>query len=77
MIPRTRSAEFFALFGVCEKFAGLLGPAIFTVMVTASGSSRNAVLSVLLFFVLGGLLLARVDVAAGQRAVSEAVEDAP
>jgi MFS transporter, UMF1 family len=77
MIPRARSAEFFALFGVCEKFTGLLGPAIFTVMVTASGSSRNAVLSVLLFFVLGGVLLARVDVAAGQRAVSEAVEDAP
>jgi UMF1 family MFS transporter len=77
MIPRTRSAEFFALFGVCEKFAGLLGPAIFTVMVTASGSSRQAILSVLLFFVLGGILLARVDVVAGQRDASEAVEDAP
>jgi UMF1 family MFS transporter len=75
MIPVTRSAEFFALFGVCEKFAGLLGPAMFTVLVTATGSSRQAILSVLLFFVLGGILLARVDVVAGQRAASEAVED--
>jgi len=34
----------------------------------ATGSSRNAILSLILFFVVGGALLAFVDVAAGQRA---------
>jgi len=38
----------------------------------ATGSSRNAILSLILFFVVGGALLAFVDVAAGQRAAREA-----
>ena len=29
MVPRARSAEFFALFAVCEKFVGIFGPALF------------------------------------------------
>ena len=36
MIPRDKSGEFFGFFGVAEKFAGILGPAVFTV-----GSSQN------------------------------------
>jgi UMF1 family MFS transporter len=67
MTPRARSAEFFAFFAICEKFAGIFGPAIFAGMVMATGSSRNAILAVIAFFVAGGLLLARVDVAEGQR----------
>ena len=35
-------------------------------VVTIFGSSRSAVLSVILFFVLGALVLTRVDVAAGE-----------
>jgi len=73
MIPRTRSAEFFAFFAICEKFAGIFGPAMFAGMVTATGSSRHAILGVIVFFVAGGLLLARVDVAAGQRVARETV----
>ena len=71
MIPRARSAEFFAFFAVCEKFAGIFGPAIFAGTVTATGSSRYAILAVIAFFVAGGLLLARVDVAAGQHVARE------
>jgi MFS transporter, UMF1 family len=67
MIPRSRSAEFFAFFAICEKFAGIFGPAIFAVMVTSTGSSRTAILAVIAFFVAGGLLLAQVDVGEGQR----------
>jgi len=73
MIPRTRSAEFFALFAICEKFAGIFGPAIFAIMVMVTGSSRNAVLAVMVFFIAGGLLLARVDVVEGQRVARKAV----
>jgi MFS transporter, UMF1 family len=66
MIPKTKSSEYFGFFSVFEKFAGVLGPALFAASVTLFGSSRVAVLSVILFFVLGGLVLTRVDVAAGE-----------
>jgi len=76
MIPRQRSSEFFAFFSVFEKFAGIFGPAIFGVMALATGSSRNAILSLIFFFVAGGALLAFVDVEAGQRAAREAEAEA-
>ena len=54
MVPRHKSAEFFAFFGVFDKFAGILGPAVFAVVIEATGSSRNAILAVIVFFVVGG-----------------------
>jgi UMF1 family MFS transporter len=71
MIPRHKSSEFFGFFAVFEKFAGIFGPAVFAVTVSLTGSSRNAILSVIGFFVVGALLLARVDVEEGQRAARE------
>lgn len=72
MIPRHRSSEFFGLFAVFEKFAGIVGPAIFATAQTAFGSSRPAILSIIAFFVLGGFLLTRVDVEAGRAAAAAA-----
>ena len=72
MIPKHKSSEFFAFFGVFERYAGILGPALFAWVVGHSGTSRNAILSILAFFVLGGLLLTRVDVESGRRAAREA-----
>ncbi|HSL20794.1 MAG TPA: MFS transporter [Vicinamibacterales bacterium] len=72
MIPRERSSEFFSFFGVFERYAGVLGPAIFAWTVSRTGSSRSAVLAVLAFFVVGALLLARVDVEEGTRAARAA-----
>ena len=48
-----------------EKFAGIVGPAVFAVMILVTGSSRGAILSIIAFFVVGGFLLSRVDVEAG------------
>jgi UMF1 family MFS transporter len=70
LIPKERSAQFFALFGLSEKLAGILGPALFVLVIELTGSSRNAIASVILFFVAGGLLLAKVDVAEGRAAVA-------
>jgi len=72
MIPKYKSSEFFAFFGVFERYAGVLGPAVFAWVVGHTGTSRNAILSVLAFFVLGALLLTRVDVAEGRRAARAA-----
>jgi len=66
MIPKHKSSEYFGFFAVFEKFAGIAGPALFAASVTLFDSSRAAVLSVILFFVLGALVLTRVNVAAGE-----------
>ena len=44
MIPRHKSSEFFAFFSVFERYAGVLGPAIFAFVVSHSGSGRMAIL---------------------------------
>src|SRR5690606_28249428 len=49
MIPRQKSGEFFGFFAVFEKFAGIFGPAIFALTIVVTGSSRNAILSVIVF----------------------------
>jgi MFS transporter, UMF1 family len=72
MIPQHKSGEFFGFFSVFEKFAGIFGPLIFAGTIAATGSSRNAILSVILFFAVGGLLLWPLDVSEGQRAAREA-----
>lgn len=76
MIPNHESGEFFGLFAVFEKFAGILGPLMFSAVILVSGSSRNAILSVALFFVVGGALLAFVDPEEGRRVAKEAEQRA-
>ena len=71
MIPKEKSSEFFGFFGVFEKFAGIFGPALFAITVQMTGSSRHAILSVIGFFVVGAVLLWRVDVPGGQAAARE------
>jgi MFS transporter, UMF1 family len=68
MIPPHKSGEFFGFFSIFEKFAGIFGPLIFAGTIAATGSSRNAILSVIGFFAVGAAILATVDVAEGQRA---------
>ncbi len=72
MIPRHKSGEFFGFYSVFAKFAGIFGPLLFAGAIEASGSLRAGILSVVLFFIAGGALLAFVDVEAGERAAREA-----
>jgi UMF1 family MFS transporter len=72
LIPRHRSGEFFGFFAVVEKFAGIFGPLIFFASSVLMGSSRYAIVTVIVFFVVGGSLLTLVDVEEGQRSAREA-----
>lgn len=74
MIPRSKSSEFFSFFSIFEKFAGLVGPAIFAYIAYETGAGRLGIVALVVFFVLGILLLTRVDVAEGRR--EAAAEDA-
>lgn len=67
MIPPHKSGEFFGFYSVFEKFAGIFGPLLFYIMIGLTGSSRNAILSIVAFFVVGAIVLSRVDVAEGQQ----------
>jgi MFS transporter, UMF1 family len=71
LIPRHRSGEFFALFAIGEKFAGIFGPLLFSLALLFC-PAEFAILSLIPFFVLGGLILLRVDVDEGRRVAREA-----
>ena len=73
MVPPHKSGEFFGFFSVFEKFAGIFGPLFFAASLWLTGSSRNAILSVIIFFVVGAVLLALVDEEEGRR-VAKAAE---
>jgi UMF1 family MFS transporter len=61
MTPPSKSAEFFGFYNVSSKFAGIIGPALFAVVGQLTGSSRLGIISILVFFLLGALVLAKVD----------------
>jgi UMF1 family MFS transporter len=67
LIPREKAGEFFGFFAVVEKFAGIIGPLVFGGMIAISGSNRQAILSVVAFFLVGGIILSFVNVREGQR----------
>ncbi len=67
MSPAAKSGEFFGLFGVMEKFSAIVGPLVFAFAATTFGSSRPAVLGIIAFFIIGGLLLTLVNVEEGRR----------
>lgn len=61
MMPKSQSAEFFSFFGVSEKIAGIVGPFLFATVSTLMGHSRLSIVSLIIFFILGGFLLTRVN----------------
>ena len=75
MIPRHKSAEFFAFFSVFERYAGVLGPAIFAFVIERTGSGRSAILALAAFFVAGAAILAFVNVERGRSAARAAAAD--
>ena len=74
MSPAAKSGEFFGLFGVMEKLSAGIGPILFAAAGAAFASSRPAILSLIAFFIIGGLLLTNVNVDEGRRVAQE--EDA-
>jgi len=58
LIPAGREGEFFGFYTLCGKSASVLGPLVFgEVSAATGGNQRLAILSVLLFYLVGGVLL--------------------
>jgi len=62
MIPRSQEAEFFSFYEVSERGTSWLGTFIFGIANQISGSMRIGILSVLVFFLLGLLILPKVKI---------------
>lgn len=71
MIPEEASAEFYGFYSVFSKFSAIWGPLIFGLVSGSGRSSRQAILSVIVFFVLGLAVFSRVDVEAARRSQAD------
>jgi UMF1 family MFS transporter len=69
MIPRGREASFFGIYEISERGTSWLGPLIFGIVVSVTNSYRQAILSLIVFFVAGMVVLFLTDT---DRAVHEA-----
>ncbi len=74
LIPRGEEAEYFALYEAGERGTSWIGPLLFGLGLQFTGSYRIAILSLVVFFAAGLLLLGFVDVRQG---AAEAGNDAP
>jgi UMF1 family MFS transporter len=59
LVPTGRAGEFFGFYNMLGKFAAILGPALTGVVTLISGSQRIGILSILILFIAGTLLLSR------------------
>lgn len=69
MIPKGREASFFGLYEISEKGTSLIGSLVFGIVVGITGSFRQAILSMILFFAVGIVILLLTDT---NRAIHEA-----
>lgn len=69
MIPEGRESSYFGIYEVSERGTSWLGPLVFSIVVASTGSYRQAILSLIFFFVAGLLILYFTDT---DRAVHEA-----
>lgn len=67
MIPKSKSGEFFGFYNMMGKFAAVLGPLMMGWVAIITQSPRLSILSVLLLFIMGAVLLAQVDEEKGRR----------
>jgi MFS transporter, UMF1 family len=67
LIPKGREAEYFSIYEVSDKGTSWLCPLIFGLALQFTKSYRLAILSLIVFFVGGLIVLTRVDVAEGER----------
>jgi UMF1 family MFS transporter len=69
MIPVGRESSFFGLYEISEKGTSWMGQLMFTIVVGATGSFRQAILGLIVFFVIGSVILLFTDTT---RAIHEA-----
>ncbi len=71
MLPKSKTAEFYGFYGMSSKFAGIVGPLVFAVVSQITGTSRLSIISLIVFFIIGGFILTKVDEKEGIKMAQE------
>ncbi|KUN76767.1 MFS transporter [Streptomyces griseoruber] len=74
LVPPGKEAEYFSAYEMSDRGMSWLGPLLFGITYQFTGSYRDAIISLVAFFVIGFLLLARVPV---RRAIGAAGNPVP
>ncbi|MFC8520079.1 MFS transporter [Streptomyces sp. NPDC057257] len=74
LVPPGKEAEYFSAYEMSDRGMSWLGPLLFGITYQLTGSYRDAIISLVAFFVIGFVLLARVPV---RRAISDAGNPVP
>ncbi|MFG2092474.1 MFS transporter [Streptomyces sp. NPDC048612] len=75
LVPRGEEAEYFSAYEISDRGVSWLGPLVFGVAYQLTGSYRDAIVSLVAFFVTGFVLLARVPVGRAIAAAGNPVPD--
>jgi len=67
IIPPAASAEFFGFFSVFEKFSAIWGPIAFALIRQLTGSARLSILSLVVFFIVGMIILTFVRMSEAEK----------
>ena len=58
LVPQDKSSEFFGFYNMMGKASAIIGPALVGVTAAVTGDSRLSILSIVILFIGGGILLA-------------------
>lgn len=72
LIPKRRTGEFFGLVNVTSKFSSIFGPFVFGLVGQLTGSNRLAILSLIMFFIIGIIMMVFVNTKTGVVDAAEA-----
>ncbi|WP_435228128.1 MFS transporter [Streptomyces sp. Tue6028] len=75
LVPRGKEAEYFSAYEMSDRGMSWLGPLLFGLTYQLTGSYRDAIISLVAFFVIGFVLLARVSVGQAIRDAGNPVPD--
>lgn len=60
LVPKENANEFFGFYNIFGKFAAIMGPFLVGIVTQLTGKTNNGVLSIILLFIIGGILLLKV-----------------
>lgn len=71
IIPLDKAAEFFGFYNMLGKFAAVIGPFLMGAVTLLTGNARLGILSILILFISGAMVLWKVDIREGEKKVNQ------
>jgi len=71
LIPVGKEGEFFGFYNMLGKFAAVIGPVLMGWVTLVTGSVRFGILSILILFIIGAILLSKVDFEEGKKLAAD------